>query len=88
MYGLAAHRKNEHKDIGENVSCTECQKTFQSNMALSTHIANVHERNPCHLCGEMIPKYEANRHFRKKHTGTEIQSTNPLTLNVPSTFRA
>ena len=34
-------------------------------MALSTHIANVHEKNPCSICGEMVPKYEANRHFRQ-----------------------
>jgi hypothetical protein len=70
VYGLAAHRKDEHKDVGEKVSCLDCTKTFPTNMALSTHIANVHEKNPCSICGEMIPKYEANRHFRKAHTGT------------------
>ena len=41
---------------------------FRSILSLNNHIANVHEKVPCSICGEMISKKRETRHIQQKHT--------------------
>ena len=42
--------------------------TYRSTLSLTNHIANVHEKVPCSICGEMISKKRETRHIQQKHT--------------------
>ena len=68
VFGLTAHRKSHLEILNQNVACPDCGNTYRSHISLANHIANVHEKIPCSICGEMISKKRETRHFQQKHT--------------------
>ena len=51
-----------------NCLLTFSGNTYRSTLSLTNHIANVHEKVPCSICGEMISKKRETRHIQQKHT--------------------
>ena len=54
--------------LNQNVAYPGCGNTYRSHISLANHIANVYEKIPCSICGEMISKKRETRHFQQKHT--------------------
>ena len=69
VQSLTYHIKNYHMD--QNLTCQHCGKTYKSQLSLSHHIGNVHEKVACSICGEMVSKKREWRHIQQKHTANE-----------------
>ena len=54
--------------LNQNVAYPGCGNTYRSHISLANHTANVYEKIPCSICGEMISKKRETRHFQQKHT--------------------
>ena len=65
---MTAHRKSHLEILNQNVACPDCGNTYRSHISLANHTANVYEKIPCSICGEMISKKRETRHFQQKHT--------------------
>ncbi len=69
VINLTLHRRSHHEsaNVNASVACPECGKMYKSNVSLSHHIMNCHDKSPCSMCGKLISKKRASRHFQQHH---------------------
>ena len=53
-------------------NCQICFKMFSNPHSLHCHIKSAHEKNPCSICGDMITRYEQNKHAKEKHPDSAL----------------
>ena len=60
------HVKEFHGQDGD-LKCPKCDKIFDNYRAVMDHFVNMHEKNPCSFCGEMISDKRMKHHILLKH---------------------
>lgn len=68
---LYMHKRSVHekKRDDQTYPCSKCDKTFKLKVRLKEHIQTHHEpRQPCEICGNMVPTGTAYRSHVKRHS--------------------
>ena len=67
--GLGLHKSDVHED--HDLKCEQCGKTFDRLLSFKFHVANAHDKVPCHICGKKFGKKALSDHLTRTHKPKE-----------------